>query len=73
MAPINQVLGTNYLFICAKPTGSGLLDYMGPWPYYIVPMVAIGVMLFVAAYLPFEIHDRCRRLVPNARAESEAA
>jgi len=50
---LNQVLGSNYLFLSYKPPAATLLDYLGPWPWYILSMEAIGLFLVVVMYLPF--------------------
>lgn len=50
---LNQVLGSNYLFLAYKPPASTLIDYLGPWPWYILSMEAIGLALVTLLYLPF--------------------
>jgi hypothetical integral membrane protein (TIGR02206 family) len=50
---INAVLGSNYLFIAHKPDAQTLLDVLGPWPWYILSMEVIGLVVFVLLYLPF--------------------
>ncbi|HNT26445.1 MAG TPA: TIGR02206 family membrane protein [Anaerolineales bacterium] len=57
---LNQVLGSNYLFLAYKPPAATLLDYLGPWPWYFLSMVAIGLALASLLYLPFWIKDRAR-------------
>lgn len=55
MMPLNYILGTNYLYLTAKPTAPSLLDYMGPWPWY---LLGLGVMCAVAClvcYAPFYV------------------
>jgi len=54
------VLGSNYLFLAYKPPAATLLDYLGPWPWYFLSMVAIGLALASLLYLPFWIKDRAR-------------
>lgn len=51
---LNHVLGTNFLYLVAKPTNPTLLDYFGPWPIYILVAGAVGFVLFTALGLPFE-------------------
>ena len=50
---LNQFLGSNYLFLAEKPPAATLLDYLGPWPWYILSMVVIGIGLVILLYLPF--------------------
>ncbi len=50
---VNKILGSNYLFIAHKPETASLLDYLGPWPWYILSLEAIGFVLSVLLYLPF--------------------
>ena len=58
---LNQVLGSNYLFLAYKPPAATLLDYLGPWPWYILSMVAIGLLLAAALYLPYHLLDLQRQ------------
>lgn len=60
---LNQFLGSNYLFLAHKPPAVTLLDYLGPWPWYILSMVAIGLLLATALYLPFHLADRHKHKV----------
>jgi len=55
--PINRLLGTNYLFINGKPATASLLDALPAWPYYIIYMEVIGIVIFLLLYLPFIIKD----------------
>jgi len=72
MVPINLMLDTNYFYLCAKPVGSGILDFLGPWPYYIAWMEMIGILACVLAYAPFELRDRRRRTSQTNLADQEA-
>ena len=55
--PINLWLGSNYLFVNAKPATASLLDLFPEWPYYILFMEALGVITFLILYLPFIVAD----------------
>lgn len=44
---LNALLGTNYGFLNGKPEIPSLLDSMGPWPYYLIPLQIIGFALFL--------------------------
>lgn len=38
---LNLILGSNYGFLNAKPAAASILDYLGPWPVYVVAEIAI--------------------------------
>ena len=54
---INQLIGSNYLFVAYKPPGPTLLDALPEWPWYLLYMEAIGLVMFLLLYLPFIIKD----------------
>ncbi|RME45742.1 MAG: TIGR02206 family membrane protein [Caldilineae bacterium] len=54
---VNYFLGSNYLFIAHKPATPSLLDVLGPWPWYILSMEGIGLVLCLLLYLPFYLKD----------------
>lgn len=49
----NTLAGTNYLFVNHKPPTRSLLDLLGPWPWYLVWEVAIGLLAWAALTLPW--------------------
>ena len=61
MAVVNQWLGSNYLFIARKPETPTLLDLLGPWPWYILGMEALGAVIALLLYLPFFLKDASTR------------
>ncbi len=58
---VNLVLGTNYMFLMEKPEAATLMDYLGPWPWYLLSLELLALVSFCLWYLPFWIGDRCRR------------
>ncbi len=54
---VNAVLGSNYLFIAHKPETPTLIDAMPPWPYYILILELMGVVLCLLLYAPFALKD----------------
>ena len=54
---VNFALGSNYMFIARKPDVPTLIDFLGPWPWYIIPLEAIGFAVCLLLYLPFAIRD----------------
>jgi hypothetical integral membrane protein (TIGR02206 family) len=54
---VNQLLGSNYLFVAHKPAGPTLLDVLPAWPWYLLYIEAIGLVVFLLLYLLFIIKD----------------
>jgi hypothetical integral membrane protein (TIGR02206 family) len=54
---INKLIGSNYMFIMHKPETPSLLDYLGPWPWYIFGGQLICLLTFILLYTPFAVKD----------------
>ena len=49
----NALTGGNYLFLRERPQTASLLDYLGPWPWYIIASALLALALFAILDLPF--------------------
>jgi|APSaa5957512622_1039677.scaffolds.fasta_scaffold55943_2 hypothetical integral membrane protein (TIGR02206 family) len=56
-ALVNELIGSNYLYTHTKLPTLSLLDYLGPHPWYLLSMEAIGLGLMLLFYLPFALRD----------------
>lgn len=50
----NMLFSANYMFLRHKPSGPSLLDFLGPYPYYIFSLELVALLIFVLLYLPFK-------------------
>ncbi len=48
----NWLLGTNYMYLCAPPTGPTPFYFL-PWPWYLLFLGVLALVLFVLLWLPF--------------------
>jgi hypothetical integral membrane protein (TIGR02206 family) len=58
---INLLIGSNYLYTLHKPHIITLLDFLGPWPWYLLSAELIALILFLILYSPYAITDRRKR------------
>lgn len=58
---LNLALGSNYLYLAAKPEFPTLIGFLPPWPWYVPELALIALAVVCALYLPFWISDHRRR------------
>jgi hypothetical integral membrane protein (TIGR02206 family) len=63
---VNSLIGSNYLYIMGKPATASLIDYLGPWPWYILSLETIGIAICLLLYLPFYLKDLRARHTKSA-------
>ncbi len=49
---VNSLAGTNFGFASRPPDNPSLIDHLGPWPWYLVSIQAIGMSVFLLLALP---------------------
>ena len=54
---VNSQIGSNYLYTQGKLPTPSLLDFLGPYPWYLIWMEVIGIILCLLLYVPFAIKD----------------
>lgn len=54
---INKSLGSNYMYIMKK-AGMTPLNYLGPWPWYLISMELAMILCFYILFSPFWIKRR---------------
>jgi hypothetical integral membrane protein (TIGR02206 family) len=50
---LNKLLRANYLYIMKKPGNASLLDFLGPWPWYLILLEITMIVSFYLLYSPF--------------------
>ena len=54
----DTLTGADYMFLRGKPDTPSLLDYLGPWPWYLVSAAGVAALLFAVLDAPFRLLER---------------
>ncbi|WP_144477849.1 TIGR02206 family membrane protein [Cytobacillus oceanisediminis] len=55
---VNFLIEGNYMYISEKPVNPSIIDFLGPWPWYILSLEIIALITFVILYFPFWVARR---------------
>ncbi|NDI36013.1 TIGR02206 family membrane protein [Chengkuizengella sediminis] len=58
----NIMIGSNYMYVSKKPINPSIIDYLGPWPWYIIPLEIIALVTFFILYLPFWFTEKKKHM-----------
>jgi hypothetical integral membrane protein (TIGR02206 family) len=72
VAGIDVLTGGDYLFLREPPPTVSLINVLGPWPWYILSMIGLGVVVLLILNFPFWLMRRLARRA-GATAQPEAA
>lgn len=50
---VNRLTNGNYMFLRIKPENGSLLDYLGPYPWYILSLEGVAFIIFTCLWLLF--------------------
>nr|WP_239582980.1 TIGR02206 family membrane protein [Bacillus tianshenii] len=52
---INALTGGNYMFLARKPSNASIIDLLGPYPWYILSLEFVVIIMFFILYVPLQI------------------
>ena len=58
---VDWLVGANYMFLRKKPGAASVMDYLGPWPWYVLSLIGLGVVSMLVLYAPWYASDRVKR------------
>lgn len=61
IAVVNWLTGGNYMFLSRKPQDATIIDFLGPWPWYLLSLEGVLIVTCLILYLPFAVMDWRRK------------
>ncbi|PRX75086.1 putative integral membrane protein (TIGR02206 family) [Bacillus sp. V-88] len=58
---VNKVVGANYMFLMHKPYNASPIDYLGEYPWYLLSLEGVSLLLFLLLYAPFYLFKKNRK------------
>lgn len=58
---VNRIVGSNYMFLSAKPDSTSLMDILPDWPAYLLWMEVLAIVFMLLMLAPFSIARRLSR------------
>jgi hypothetical integral membrane protein (TIGR02206 family) len=55
---MNAIMGWNYGYLCHKPYAPSLLDFLGPWPWYLLTIELIALVTFLILSVPWRFQKQ---------------
>ncbi len=61
---LNWITDGNYMYLRRRPERPSLIDWLGPYPFAVLGLIAVGSSILALLYLPwwiarqFQRHDR---------------
>ena len=55
---VNWLFDGNYMFLRTKPQNGSLLDFLGPYPWYILSLEAMAFIIFTIIWLLLRKRDK---------------